>query len=101
MSNSTAPERTSNEAMKTLLGAVSGATIRLTQQKKEEAAREAEKALEEAEEEEERVVLLAIDEAFVAELHEADWERGHFWENGLKALVPKLGFLFEPAKADG
>ena len=34
--------------MKSLLGAVSGATIRLTQQKKEEAAREAQKQLEES-----------------------------------------------------
>jgi predicted amidohydrolase YtcJ len=30
--------------------------------------------------------------------HENDWARGHFWENGLKAIVPKMGFLFEPAR---
>ncbi|WP_439108187.1 amidohydrolase, partial [Congregibacter sp.] len=41
---------------------------------------------------------LGLSEAEVRELHETDWERGHFWENGLKALVPKLGFLFEPAR---
>ena len=27
---------------------------------------------------------------------EANWEEGHAWENGLMALLPKLGFLFAP-----
>ncbi|MFK8041602.1 amidohydrolase [Congregibacter sp.] len=44
------------------------------------------------------VIELGLSEAEVQGLHEADWEQGHFWENGLKALVPKLGFLFEPAR---
>ena len=29
---------------------------------------------------------------------EANWERGHFYEGGLKAVVAKLRFLFEPAR---
>ncbi|MBE1282612.1 MAG: amidohydrolase family protein [Rhodobacteraceae bacterium] len=29
---------------------------------------------------------------------EADWENGHFWENGAKVLVSKLPFLFDPAR---
>ena len=29
---------------------------------------------------------------------EANWERGHFYEGGLKAVVGKLGFLFEPTR---
>ena len=28
----------------------------------------------------------------------ADWARGHFYENGLKAVIPKLGFLFSPER---
>ena len=42
--------------------------------------------------------MLGITEADTAGIHESDWARGHFWENGLKALVPKLPFLFEPAR---
>ena len=42
--------------------------------------------------------LLGITEADTAGNHENDWARGHFWENGLKAIVPKMGFLFEPAR---
>jgi predicted amidohydrolase YtcJ len=41
--------------------------------------------------------LLGVDRSEVEALHEADWERGHFWENGLVALVPRLAFVFEPA----
>ncbi|CAN0589446.1 unnamed protein product, partial [Ectocarpus sp. 12 AP-2014] len=41
---------------------------------------------------------LDISHAEVEGLHEASWARGHFWENGLKALVPRLGFLFEPQR---
>lgn len=29
---------------------------------------------------------------------EMDWDKGHFWENGLVLLLPKLGFLFDPAR---
>ena len=28
----------------------------------------------------------------------ANWSRGHFYENGLKAVVPKLGFVFAPKR---
>ena len=42
--------------------------------------------------------LLGITEADTAGNHENDWARGHFWENGLKAIVPGMGFLFEPAR---
>ena len=32
-------------------------------------------------------------------IHEgADWERGHFYELGLRAVFPRMGFLFEPAR---
>ncbi|WP_414981813.1 amidohydrolase [Congregibacter sp.] len=44
------------------------------------------------------IAELELSENEVRELQESDWDRGHFWENGLKALVPKLGFLFEPAR---
>ncbi len=30
--------------------------------------------------------------------HEADWDKGHAWENGLKALMPKMLFLFAPQR---
>jgi predicted amidohydrolase YtcJ len=33
--------------------------------------------------------------------HESNWARGHFWENGLKAIVPKMAFLFEPQRFAG
>ena len=39
-----------------------------------------------------------ITEADTRGNHENDWARGHFWENGLKAMVPKMPFLFEPAR---
>lgn len=42
--------------------------------------------------------MLGITEADTKGNHENDWARGHFWENGLKAVVPKLPFLFEPAR---
>ena len=29
---------------------------------------------------------------------EANWDKGHFYEGGLKAVVGKLSFLFEPAR---
>ncbi len=28
----------------------------------------------------------------------ASWERGHFYELGLRAVFPRMGFLFEPAR---
>jgi predicted amidohydrolase YtcJ len=42
--------------------------------------------------------LLGVTEADTEGHHEIDWSRGHFWENGLKSLVPKLGFVFDPAR---
>jgi predicted amidohydrolase YtcJ len=30
--------------------------------------------------------------------HENNWDKGHFWENGLQAIVPKLSFLFQPQR---
>ena len=44
------------------------------------------------------LALLGITEADAEGQDEADWARGHFWENGLKALLPKLAFLFEPSR---
>ena len=38
--------------------------------------------------------LLGVSAADVAGHHEIDWDKGHFYENGLMALVPKLPFLF-------
>jgi len=44
------------------------------------------------------LAMLGITEADTRDNHESDWARGHFWENGLKAMVPKLGFLFAPER---
>ncbi|MHA7816036.1 MAG: amidohydrolase [Pseudohaliea sp.] len=44
------------------------------------------------------LALLGITEADAEGQAEADWNRGHFWENGLKALLPRLAFLFEPSR---
>lgn len=41
---------------------------------------------------------LEISKIEVDALHDASWERGHFWENGLHAMVPRLDFLFEPKR---
>lgn len=29
---------------------------------------------------------------------ESDWSQGHFWENGLKAMLPKMPFLLSPER---
>ena len=42
--------------------------------------------------------LLGMTEADAEMEDGADWERGHFYENGLRAVVPKLGFLFSPER---
>lgn len=42
--------------------------------------------------------MLGITEADTQGNRENDWAKGHFWENGMKAIVPKMGFLFEPAR---
>ena len=40
--------------------------------------------------------LLGITEKDTEGLKEASWADGHFWENGLAALVPKMQFLLRP-----
>jgi hypothetical protein len=42
--------------------------------------------------------LLGVTEADTAGHHEIDWEKGHFWENGAMVLLPKMPFLFDPAR---
>jgi len=42
--------------------------------------------------------MLGVTAEDAAATHEADWEKGHFYESGLKAVVGKLGFLFEPRR---
>ena len=42
--------------------------------------------------------LLGVSEADAQMEEGADWARGHFYENGLRAVVPKLGFLFTPQR---
>ena len=45
---------------------------------------------------------LGVTEAMASAIGEgADWQRGHFYEGGLKAVVPKLGFLFAPDRFMG
>ena len=46
--------------------------------------------------------LLGIREEDVADIHEGvDWERGHVYELGLRAVFPKMMFLFEPSRYMG
>lgn len=40
--------------------------------------------------------LLGVTAADVQGHHETNWEEGHFWENGLVALVPRMPFLQAP-----
>jgi predicted amidohydrolase YtcJ len=42
--------------------------------------------------------LLGLSGADVAGQHGVDWQRGHFWENGLGLLLPRMAFLFDPAR---
>jgi predicted amidohydrolase YtcJ len=42
--------------------------------------------------------LLGVTEADTRGHHEIDWPRGHFWENGAMVLLPKMPFLFDPAR---
>lgn len=44
------------------------------------------------------IAWLELDEDQVRSMHDANWERGHFWENGLKALTAKLAYLFAPER---
>jgi len=42
--------------------------------------------------------MLGVTEADADMDEGAEWARGHFYENGLKAVIPKLGFLFSPER---
>ncbi len=42
--------------------------------------------------------MLGISAEDAAQVHDASWERGHFYENGLKAVIGAFSFLFEPAR---
>jgi predicted amidohydrolase YtcJ len=42
--------------------------------------------------------LLGLTETDVAGHHEVNWEDGHFWENGMIALVPHMPFLQAPER---
>ncbi len=42
--------------------------------------------------------LLGVTEADTVGNKDIDWAKGHFWENGVLALLPKMPFLFEPAR---
>jgi hypothetical protein len=42
--------------------------------------------------------MLGISAEDAAQVHDASWERGHFYENGLKAVIGAFRFLFEPAR---
>jgi len=44
------------------------------------------------------LAMLNITEADASALTDANWARGHFYETGLKAIVGKLAFLFEPQR---
>ena len=44
---------------------------------------------------------LGVTEADAQMEEGANWARGHFYENGLKAVVPKLGFVFAPQRFGG
>ncbi|QFU77717.1 amidohydrolase [Halioglobus maricola] len=44
------------------------------------------------------LAMLGVTEDDVAGQAEIDWARGHFWENGLKFLIPRLSFLFAPER---
>ena len=43
--------------------------------------------------------LLGVTKEDADAIHEgADWEHGHFYELGLRAVFPRMGFLFEPKR---
>ena len=44
---------------------------------------------------------LGVTEADAQMEEGANWARGHFYENGLKAVVPKLDFVFAPQRFGG
>ncbi|MDA7852807.1 amidohydrolase [Porticoccaceae bacterium] len=44
------------------------------------------------------LALLGVQESDVEGNPQINWDKGHFFENGLYALVPKMPFLFDPAR---
>ena len=42
--------------------------------------------------------LLGVSADDFAGSQEVDWDKGHAWENGLMALMPKMTFLFSPQR---
>ena len=44
------------------------------------------------------LALLGVQESDVEGNRQINWDKGHFFENGLYALVPKMPFLFDPAR---
>ncbi len=44
------------------------------------------------------IAWLGITEGDVAGQHGVDWERGHFYEGGAMALLPRMTFLFDPQR---
>ena len=44
------------------------------------------------------LALLGIKEADLKNNPLANWDKGHFFENGLYVLLPKMPFLFDPAR---
>jgi len=43
--------------------------------------------------------MLGIDKTETITHHEADWQKGHFWENGaMQLMLPKMSFLFTPKR---
>jgi predicted amidohydrolase YtcJ len=44
------------------------------------------------------LTLIGVTEAEVSGHPEVDWEKGRFFENGAKLLLPKLPFLFAPSR---
>ena len=44
------------------------------------------------------LALLGVQESDVEGNRQINWDKGHFFENGLYALVPKMPFLFDPVR---
>jgi len=44
------------------------------------------------------LALLGVQKSDVEGNRQINWDKGHFFENGLYALVPKMPFLFDPAR---
>jgi len=45
------------------------------------------------------IKMLGIEKAATIAHHEADWQKGHFWENGaMQLMLPKMAFMFAPKR---